>query len=199
MGAYFNSISFSVCAEPELRTLFQSHQAECRYEGGNDGYAGHMGVANGLSVSEQTFTNSVEAEEWLSDHAKKWGPAIAVKVGNFALAFPMTQMEKKLDQNYKAISAQLDTWEAGLVAQAKSAKSLLRTCSACESKIAVKYLRTSSCPVCLSSKFLTTVTSDQKLSALQIKHKTLSAQIQKAKEKYATNTAHWLVGALCAS
>ena len=82
MGASFDCRRVSVEQVPtsvELRRWFDEVQRADRHENGHS-YSGSIGMASGLTVrSIATFDSIAEAEEWIDDHAEKWGPALAAQ------------------------------------------------------------------------------------------------------------------------
>lgn len=200
MGANFITKSFDPSSSQELTKAFEKHQEEERYENGNDGYSGHIGLANGLQINSKTFKDYDSAEEWLSNNTQKWGSAIAVKVGSFENAFPKTESEKKLSKAFQELETSLTNWDKDIIKRVKAGKSLQRSCTKCDSKISVLYIKDIYCPVCSNSKFLKTETDDKKFLALQTKYKAAKSKIDAAKQKTkGKNDAYWLVGAVCAS
>ena len=169
-------------------------------ERGQDTYAGHIGIVNGLDISSQVFKDSRTAEEWLVNNTEKWGSAKAVKVGDFSKVFPVTMAEKKMNEAYIALKEEITNWDATIIKRVKAGKSAQKGCDKCGSKISIKHISHANCPVCGDHKFLKTATDDKKLSVMQSKFKDMTAKISVAKKKYETNAKEtfWLVGAWCA-
>jgi hypothetical protein len=49
------------------------------YMSGHGGYTGSFAECRGVEVVNQIFDSSKDAEEWLLDNARKWGPLVAVR------------------------------------------------------------------------------------------------------------------------
>lgn len=201
MGAQFDSVRFAASNETVLKENFANHIEQLRYDQGNESYSGHMGMAQGLRILDKTFKNSDDAFSWLEENTQKWGPALAVKCGDFSKLFPQTAGDKKLNDSFLLMEKELKNWDTDILKRVKSAKSLQRTCSKCASKVSVSFLKTNSCPVCNSDKFLQTETDDKKLIALKTKFKDVSEKLTIARKKFneKASPAYWAVGALCSS
>ena len=78
MGACFDLRFVEETDKQKAKEIFESMQEECRYENGHS-YSGGIGMATGLRFTDEVFSGSREAEEWLEDNAEKWGPALAVR------------------------------------------------------------------------------------------------------------------------
>lgn len=55
---------------------------QAAYDYGHAGYSGSFAEAWGVEFRSEEFDNEAEAEAWLDVNAKKWGPALIVKVTN---------------------------------------------------------------------------------------------------------------------
>lgn len=201
MGANFDSVTFKPCSKEELKKQFESCQNEMCEENGHDTYAGHIGIAAGLTINSKTFKDENAAYDWVSENSQKWGNAIAVQVGDFSNVFPKTESEKKLMQNFSQLGLSLKNWDADILTRVKNGKSQQRTCQKCSSKVSVSYLKTNYCPVCGNNQFLKTDTDEKKLATLKTKFKESQAKVNEAKKKYdeKNKNSFWFVGAWCAS
>lgn len=79
MGACFVGFNKEDCPRAELHTEYKERCKDAAHEHGHS-YSGAINMSTGLEISRQTFTDENEADNWLADHAEKWGPAIAVKI-----------------------------------------------------------------------------------------------------------------------
>lgn len=70
-----------------LRKSFSNRQEDLYNDHGNKAYAGHIGIAQGLKVINKTFKTESDTQEYVMEAAQKWGPAVAVKVGDFSAVF----------------------------------------------------------------------------------------------------------------
>ena len=201
MGACFNSVQFAASNTAELQRHFKKHQEYMCTERGQDPYAGHIGIANGLSITSQVFKDTKAADDWLVNNTQKWESAKAVKVGDFGKVFPVTAGEKKMNEAYIALKNEITNWDTNIIKRVKAGKSAQKGCDKCGSKISIKHISHVNCPVCGDFKFLKTATDDKKFAGMQIKLKEMEIKISGAKKKYDTNAKYtfWLVGAWCAS
>ena len=158
-------------------------------------------MAQGLSIKNVTFKTFNEAETWLDDNCYKYGPAIAVKVGNFNDMFPKSVSDKKLFQTYNTLNLSIDNWNTDIISRVKKAKSLQKTCTKCFSKISVSFIKNNWCPVCNSHDLLETDTDKKKIVTMKKKLENLKAEINTAKTNQSKKNkpSFWYVGALCAS
>lgn len=201
MGACFDSVQFSASSNTELQRKFKDHQESMCGEQGQDSYAGHIGIVNGLSITSQVFKTHTLAEEWLENNTQKWESAKAVKVGDFGKVFPVTMSEKKMNDTFSALKEEINNWDSSIIKRVKAGKSAQKGCDKCGSKISIKHISTANCPVCGDHKFLKTETDDKKFAAMRVKLKDMETKISVAKKKYEKNAkeTYWLVGAICPS
>lgn len=200
MGACFDSRTLKASDEKTMREKFAQMQEDSCTEYGNDTYAGHIGIARGLEVSSKAFKSSKEAHEYVESNAQKWGPAIAVKVGDFSKVFPVTATEKKESAKLKELQEKYNNWDNDLLLRVKKAKSTQRGCKKCGSKISVKYVKTIACPVCGDIHFVKTETDNKVFQSLQVKLKEQKAKITEMSKKYEDKNKenYWFIGAWCA-
>lgn len=203
MGACSQVTLIPACSEQKLREKFADLQETLRIEHGNDTYAGHLGIADGLVIDKKAFKNTNDAYDYIIHHdvAKKWGPAVAVRIGDFNNMFPKSAADKKLMATYDAVSNELTTWSASLLARVKKAKSLFRGCKRCGSKVAVKYLTSLPCPICGDTEFIETATDLKRKASLRTKYRALQPAVYAAETKYKEKTKDipvWYIAAWCA-
>lgn len=201
MGACFDSATFKACDEKTLAKKFEELQKVRSYTYGSDSYAGHIGIARGLTISSKSFKDVREAQEYVENNAQKWSSAIAVKVGDFSKVFPVVATEKKEVQKLEEMQKKFDNWEKDIIERVKSSKSAHRGCKNCGSKISVKYLKSSNCPVCSDMKFIETDTDRKKYESLCINLKEQKEKVNTLAKKHEdkNNSNFWYVGAWCAS
>lgn len=77
MGACFNYEELRGSTK-EVEEKFKELQEEDRYENGHS-YSGGFGMAEGIQFLDRPAVGDIE--EWLSEKAEKWGPALAVPLG----------------------------------------------------------------------------------------------------------------------
>lgn len=200
MGSCFDSRTLKASDEKTMREKFSHIKADACSEYGNDSYAGHIGMTNGLEVSSKVFKNANEAHNYVESNAQKWGPAIAVKVGDFSKVFPVTATEKKEALKLTELQEKYNNWDNDLLLRVKKAKSTQRGCKKCGSKISVKYVQTITCPVCGDIHFVKTDTDNKAFQVLQVKLKEQKAKITEMSKKYEDKNkeTYWFIGAWCA-
>lgn len=201
MGASYDSTTFKACDVNTLKAHFVNIQNNRCYDSGSDAYAGHIGIASGISVHEKVFKNNQSAEEYVMEVAQKWGPAIAVKVGDFSQIFPMKANEKKEVEKLSELQDKHTNWSKNLVERVKKSKSAFRGCKVCQSKIAVRYLRGTDCPVCSDMSFIETSTDKANYKVLTDRLQEQKKKVKEMERKYLEKNKenYWYIGAWCAS
>ena len=226
MGANYVSRQFPASNFTAMSALVDE---ACAEDGANDGhsYSGSWGVkiGDGLKVIEppSLFADMQAADHWLGETCDKWGELLAVKVFQ-----PNPKALKGLDtilntlaldraKNSAALSGgggwgnsskQSTSLHNMVLARIKAGKSKLKQCPHCESRVAVKHLKSAHCPVCLTQEAFYTDSDRQKLIRLQSKKEALTENIRQleaerttlAKKQINDKTPWvWLVGASCSS
>lgn len=80
MGCQFNFARLKASADNAARDEAQELISQAAWEHGNGGYSGSFAEAPGCELrTNKIFDSAAEAEAWLDEHAKKWGPALIVK------------------------------------------------------------------------------------------------------------------------
>jgi phage FluMu protein Com len=203
MGAITCGITFDACSIDELKKKFADFQESERFERGNGSYSGHLGQVNGLKILSTTFTDGNKAEDYLSSVAQKYGPAIAVKVGDFTKIFPHSTTEKKEVEKMKELESKIQNWEKDLILKVKSAKSLYKSCVKCGSKISVKHIKSMDCPVCSSLEFLETPTEKKTYQNLSEKFKVQKEKVKNLEKLYNSKNKdkkpYWSILGVCPS
>lgn len=201
MGASYQSMTYKASSVESLKGHFKEIQNNACYNHGHDSYSGHIGMSSGLQVSSSSFKTHTEAEDYVMEKASKWGPAIAVKVGDFSKVFPTTANEAKEVEKLKELKLKVENWDKSLIDRVKQSKSMHRGCKVCGSKVAVKYLRTKDCPICLDHNFVETETDKKAYNVLQEKYKEQIKKVKEMENKYAEKNKgnFWYIGAWCAS
>lgn len=200
MGSCFESVKLPATNREEMIVKFKEQQEYLCNEYGSGTYAGHIGIADGVQISNQIFKTEKEASDYVENEAKKWGPAIAVKVGDFSKVFPETKTEQNELAKFKDLEKKVNEWESSLVKKVIMAKSAHRGCKVCGSKIAVKYVKSSKCPVCGDKHFVGTETDEKKFNALENKYKEQKKKIDVMKKAHQEKNKDnfWYIGAWCA-
>jgi hypothetical protein len=81
MGACFNTVYFEETDKKVVSDRFEDIIEQDRYENGHS-YSGSIGMCDGFKFSDTLFDSELSAEEWLEENARKWGPAIGVRIKN---------------------------------------------------------------------------------------------------------------------
>ena len=84
MGANFDEVVLDgTIPTQEVKHAFKEIQKKRAWEHGHNGYTGTFAEADGIEFPKRkVFKDEDAAEEWLTEHADKWGPALAVKYTN---------------------------------------------------------------------------------------------------------------------
>lgn len=78
MGANFETMTLpgSMLAN-QVRPAFENAQAQDRHDNGHS-YSGGLGMADGLTFPNKTFSSRREALDWLEENCQKWEAAQCV-------------------------------------------------------------------------------------------------------------------------
>lgn len=210
MGSVFLARTHPYSDEPTLRAWVRESQDRDAYEHGSS-YSGGWNMCRGLRILPQrVFSTQSEAEEYVYEHAEKWGDLLAVPFMKKVTCpkevldkdGPITELKAALD----ALLAKQGGLNPGIIARTKAGKSSTKGCPHCESKIAVKHIRHVCCPVC-NQDFLTTDTDRKALAALELSIAKCRVKIDDRKLAIFNKTfpgrhpeeKFWLVGGVCAS
>lgn len=207
MGATFDITKFPMMSPKELYKEFGIKQQELCEQFGNDTYAGHLGIKDGLDIENRKFESFAEAERWIADNNEKWNSAVAVQAIIYgSQEFPVTAADKDLLKRYNDLNNYItEGFAKEIIERNRKAKSKLRTCGKCYSKITTKYIRSLECPVCRNN-YLVTETDNKRTKAWCDKREKLMKQIKDRKAKIAASDSGkqhkkyiWVVGGWCAS
>ena len=79
MGCTFNFIALNAQKQDAAMAEAAAVIEQACYEDGHGGYTGTFAEAQGCEMAQHPNLDSREAaEDWLIDHAQKWGPALLV-------------------------------------------------------------------------------------------------------------------------
>ena len=209
MGAVFCTATFKTMSETDLKKAFTDYRKDKLEEFGNDSYGGHMGLVQGLRIIDKTFATSYEAADWIADHQQKYSPAIAVKIGDFKNSFYSKPAVAKLVASMVELQAELSSFNTDILKRAKAAKSTMRGCKHCESRINITKFnpvddshnmsKVTDCPVC-GENLLVTDTDTARYVRTKAKWKELSLKLAELEKNVDTiKEPKWFVGAWCAS
>jgi len=76
-GAYKTTSSYT---EEAARIEIESKMNQLISDYGNDSYAGHIGIKDGIKFYNRTFTSYKEADEFIEKTSGKWDPVAVVKL-----------------------------------------------------------------------------------------------------------------------
>lgn len=180
---------FEACTEESLKTQYQTFVKEGLTEDEKP---------RALDIRDTNFSCRHEALLWLEFHCNKFGPAIAVKVGDFSKQFPSKLKDKKIVEKHAQVKKQLDQWNALILKNAHAGTKKQVTCCKCHSKISISYMKSNECPVCQDHNILHSKGEISKLKKLTHSFNALEIELKKAKEDYENNnkkriSPFWLV------
>lgn len=196
MASELHFKQFPASDTKELSERFKQLQLSYKENYGNNPYAGHLGLKNGLTVITKKFPDSKSAIEYLENHNTKYGPAFALRVGDFSKTFPSTKTEINASKKLRTLIDERNNWKPSLIKRVKASKSKLKGCSKCLSKINTQYINDIFCPICFDSNFITTKTDKANIERIQSRITTQETLItnMRAKHEKNPNLAFWLVG-----
>lgn len=140
MGAVTVTRQARAMTEAELHTWFGYECQDMAREGGTDAYCGNWNSNAGLEVLKRPPQEALTAEaasELLEKKVYKRGPVLAVRVGNFNLAFPSTAADKDLVQRLADATKAIGLFDWNILERGQKAKSKTKKCGKCESSINV--------------------------------------------------------------
>lgn len=213
MGAIFITEIASKGTNKELQERFNHLRSESLAMHGHERYSGEMGTKDDIEAVARVgvFNSSDDAFQYLVDECDKNGPALAVKVASFnkTTSKQIEQVNTKITaikkQPYMTGEAILNIRD-NAVNRARLAKSKMKTCSGCQSKIAQAHIKNYRCPVCDSDQFVMTATDNRKIAKAfdqqdegELKVASLEERIKNIKALSDTKDWYWLIGASCPS
>jgi hypothetical protein len=79
MGCEFNFEILHATNDADALQEVSAMIDQAKYEYGHSGYSGTFAEARGCEINKSViFEGITDAEDWLDEHAEKWGPAIIV-------------------------------------------------------------------------------------------------------------------------
>lgn len=209
MGACTVVRAHPKCSKDELKEWIAGVKREVALAHGNS-YSGEWNMCNGVVFHEgQTFKSTLEAEDYLERTLQKWENMIAVPA-KVPRSIPSNVKESdtswsKLAEARTALRRSRDLYPSDVVRRVREGKSALKTCAGCGSKINVKHIHSTYCPVC-RAEFLMTPTDVKAVALLDKRlteiHQKLTAREEKLAFKLFKGQVTediWIVGGLCAS
>jgi hypothetical protein len=194
MGAKMISFTLDACSKVELKSFF-NEKSRSNFESEDEDNFNGVGR---LTISDRVFKSNETtlADDYLMENTFKYGPALAVQIGDFSKAFPATLAQKKAVEKEQELKNLLDGWDASLIQRTKQSKSEFRGCKKCGSKIAVKYVKDTVCPVCTDLHFISTETDLKRLKKIQqdrAKQYEIVRVLRMEHNKNINEKPHWLV------
>jgi hypothetical protein len=197
MGANFAVYDTGTDSWEEAQDLFREYQQQECHNYGDDTYAGHLGIKDGLVLVSKTFASYAEAEEYLMDSNGKWEAAEAVPYRTKVRAYKYKR-DRELKGKIQQLAEDLDNFESMMVAEIKNAKSKTIGCKRCGSSVARAYIKHADCPVC--GKHDSLLSDTRKQRRIRMKHK-LSEMRKRLKNAptHLVDGVNYLIGGWCAS
>lgn len=116
------------------------------YVSREDWQEGCSGLPNKIRWINHVCDSNEQAEEYIRNHDKGWYDQLAVKYRTTVT--PTTQTYKKLVARRQEISNTLNEREHKIHYSAENTKSEYVACKCCGSRLATKYIRSNTCPLC---------------------------------------------------
>lgn len=186
MGATTIYITTDV-PQNQLKDWFRDLQQDAAYKYGSNGYNGSWNQLAGIQVdARRTFYDERDAEEYISAHTDKRGPALAVPfVLRDGPAFEETAEGRKLSIKVEKLRRETSyEFEREVIKRVRQQKSKLKTCRACDSRINTQHIHTRHCPVCRDPGFLFTATDEKRHQRNQARLKEAQAALDAARRRY---------------
>lgn len=203
MGAIFVDYTFDASDDKTLVAEFNNCVSDSRYENGHGAYSGNL--THGIQIISTKFKDLDAASDWVANNQKKWGPAFAVRMGDFSKAFFNTAKGKKLLTQVSELQSSIQNYDKDLLKKLAVQKSLYKTCACCGSKISVKHFvkgNQTNCPVC-SSDFVKSQKDHDKLKKMNELFRQKQSELKIAKDahdkKLNKNKPFWYVGGWAAT
>lgn len=216
MGACFNSQYYPPMPEAELKQKFRELIDALHFEHGHEGYNGTFTTNSGLRITDKRFQTVRDAEEWLSNNARKWEDVLAVRFGPWPDLFEATPQGADLVRKRKELEHAAQTFDIDIIRRVRAAKSKTKGCKRCGSSIAVSHIHEDprryadaefrlsrrhhpalDCPVC-GHPYLLTDTDVKRRTALLERLKAIQDKEQAARTKHAAkhtgDKSGWLLG-----
>lgn len=219
MGATLHIHEFDACSREKLANLVET---TCDYEATADGvsYSGTWGSLTDrrLIVDQTLYPDENAAIASIHEKLQKSGPLRAcrvLKAGEVAdrrlreLQDRLARAEMEVLGGWDPVAQKaVDGFERKVLLRVREGKAKFRTCGQCKSKVAVAFLDQAHCPVCNLQRFIYSESDRRKLVRLEVRVKTLRAQVREHKRNLAAMIDrnpeaqkgwYWLVSALCPS
>ncbi len=186
MGANLVIKTFKACDQKELSAKIREAIEESQYMDGHDGYSGDWGAkaGEGVEIVKKTYVSADDAEEDLCDEADNRGPILVAKVLK-SVKVNTGSIDKKIDAirtKLHGVPCSRDILKERLAA-VRQQKSEFKSCPDCKSRISVKHLNSTHCPVCVSQNLLMTAADKNKLASNDAKRLKLTAELEAAEKE----------------
>lgn len=210
MGSSYVDYTFKDCSKAELEKLVRGVESQEAYESGRS-YSGNLGSKGSeIEYISQVFADRDAARDYFEEHNDKWGPLYATRLPVFVKLTEENKgtKVKALETKVKTLSERLTNFLPAIVTRTLNAKSALKSCEHCTSKVNIKaYLARNKfnyrgqCPVCDKNLLLTNtdVAAQAKMSKDLETAKTQLELALKDRRKALTKTSQyeWYVGGWC--
>jgi predicted RNA-binding Zn-ribbon protein involved in translation (DUF1610 family) len=197
MGAIYRTVTLIATNQEDAIKEAKLEMDDLRSEYGVDTYAGHLGIKDGI-----TFMGDFDTEEEANKVLKsndKWGNAYLVSYKKPVVAPNDAAKIKELEKSSYALKDTEHLFHRGIVERIRNQKSQFKGCTGCGSKISVKYIATTNCPLCGES--FMTETDKKRLAQVKesvIKKKeAIKEAIAKIRAKQKTSKQVYVLGGWC--
>lgn len=213
MGSSFCSQVFPDCSKEELKRKVSDEISTSAHESGHQ-YSGQWGSKpDGLHFLTQKFENINAAIEYMDDNNDKWDVLDAVRVQTFVELNADNKGTKvaALEEKIKTLRGKVQGFMPAIVKRTIEAKSALKSCDHCGSKVNIKlylekqrpYNYHGECPICRNNMLLTNTdkAAQAKLeSMLKVSEEQLAVALkERSRALTKTETYVWVVGGNCPS
>ena len=201
MGGCYSERVFADMSEADLRKRVDEAIRQAQHESGHGGYSGTWAEKHeGVRILSTRYDTRDEAEAYVTDHADKWGPILAVRVRD-PKGVKETKEIEKLRVQARDARNKVFQYPTERIAALRAVKSKTRGCPNCGSAIATAHIRTINCPGCGSDSFGMTDSERAKLTALKDKADKLEAALSAAVKANLQKSDAWVwyCGAWCSS
>lgn len=195
----------------ELARWVEQVRQQDAWEHGNS-YSGYWNMCHARVCFDEArvFDTVQQAREHIAERHVKGEPLLAVAAWKvLQVDYEELRADKpcqELEQALQELQKQIWQQSQDIVKRAKQAKSRMRGCEHCASRINVEHLRETRCPVC-SNNLLRTAGDDRQLETWNKKVRVLNEKLDKRKAELARRKFKvsgptckvWVVGGWCAS
>jgi len=195
MGACLSYRTYKESARDKVAKAFDYDVSRSRSEDGSS-YSGEIGMLLGIAAwKDLRLTTEQDAIDYISKHHDKWDGAMAV---SFRLPDPKKDKAYRMAEvNAQEVYESVQALVRQINEQFQNRKSLFIGCKKCKSRINMKYVRGTHCPLC-SESFLS-ATIRKRIEKAEAKYREVQQKVKDAQDEMAGNETGWVVGGWCSS